>query len=294
VSRRLQLIVNPTAGRGRARTLLPSVEAALRSAGHDLVVTPTRSLEHADELVAAALAADRVAVAMGGDGIVGRVAGGVAAAGGLMGVLPGGRGNDFCRAAGIPLKAVEACDLLTTGQERRIDLGYVGDTAFVGIASIGFDSAVQERVLTSRIPLGDLVYLFGSLTTVASWRPATFRLRVDGEPADLVGWSVAVSNSGMYGGGMRLAPDASLEDGLLDVVMTSTTNRRTFLRALPKVFKGTHVDEPSVTVRTARTVELVATEPAYRVFADGDPIGAPPCTVTVRPAALRVLLPAII
>jgi diacylglycerol kinase family enzyme len=73
--------------------------------------------------------------------------------------------------------------------------------------------------------------------------------------------------------------------------MTSTTSRRTFLRSLPKVFKGTHVDEPSVTVRTARSVELVATDPAYRVFADGDPIGTPPCTVTVRPGALRVLLP---
>jgi YegS/Rv2252/BmrU family lipid kinase len=291
VSRRLQLIVNPTAGRGRARKLLPSVEAALRGAGHDLVVTQTRSLEHADELVTSAIAADRVAVAMGGDGIVGRVAGGVAAAGGLMGVLPGGRGNDFCRAAGIPLDAVEACNVLAGGEERAVDLGYVGDRAFVGIASIGFDSAVQERVITSRLPLGDLVYLYGSLATVARWRPARFTCRIEGEPMEMTGWSVAVSNSGMYGGGMRLAPDASLEDGLLDVVLTSTTNRRTFLRALPKVFKGTHVDEPSVTVRTATTVELVATEPAYRVFADGDPIGSLPCTVSVRPGALRVLLP---
>jgi YegS/Rv2252/BmrU family lipid kinase len=291
VSRRLQLIVNPTAGRGRARKLLPAVEAALRSAGHDLVVTPTRSLEHADELVGKAMADDRVAVAMGGDGIVGRVAGAVSAAGGVMGVLPGGRGNDFCRAVDIPLDAVAACNVLATGEERPIDLGYVGDLAFVGIASIGFDSAVQERVLTSRLPLGDLVYLFGSLATVARWQPARFTCRIDGEPLVMSGWSVAVSNSGRYGGGMRLAPDASVEDGLLDVVLTTTTNRRTFLRALPKVFKGTHVNEPSVTVRLARSVELVATEPAYRVFADGDPIASLPCTVTVRPGALRALLP---
>ncbi|MDX6197776.1 MAG: hypothetical protein QOJ79_927 [Actinomycetota bacterium] len=291
MSRRLQLIVNPTAGRGRARKLLPGVEAALRAGGHDLVVTPTRSLEHADELTAAALADDRVAVAMGGDGIVGRVAGAAAAADGLLGVLPGGRGNDFCRAAGIPLNAIEACAVLSAGEERRIDLGYVGDMAFVGIASVGFDSAVQERVMTTRVRLGDLIYLYGSLVTVAGWRPATFSCRIDGEPVTLTGWSVAVSNSGMYGGGMRLAPQASLEDGLLDVVLTSTTNRRTFLRSLPKVFKGTHVEEPSVTVRTARSVELVATEPAYRVFADGDPIATLPCTVSVRPGALRALLP---
>lgn len=291
MARRLQLIVNPSAGRGRARKLLPDVEAALRGAGHDLVVTPTRSLEHADELVGAAMADDRVAVAMGGDGIVGRVAGGVADAGGVMGVLPGGRGNDFCRAAGIPLKAVVACEVLAAGEERAVDLGYVGDAAFVGIASIGFDSAVQERVITSRLPLGDLVYLYGSLATVARWQPATFTFHIDGAPEVMTGWSVAVSNSGRYGGGMRLAPDASLEDGLLDVVMTAATNRRTFLRALPKVFKGTHVDEPSVTVRAATSVELIATDPAYRVFADGDPIASLPCTVTLRPGALRVLLP---
>jgi YegS/Rv2252/BmrU family lipid kinase len=290
VARRLQLVVNPAAGGGRARKLLPSVEATLRSAGHDLVVTPTRSLEHADELVSAAVADDRVVVAMGGDGIVGRVAGAVAAADGLMGVLPGGRGNDFCRAVGISLKAVAACDVLSTGEERRVDLGYAGDVAFVGVASIGFDSDVQERVLTSKLPLGQLVYLYGSLATVARWKPATFTCRVDGEPLVVTGWSVAVANSGMYGGGMRIAPDASVEDGRLDVVTSSTTNRRTFLRALPKVFKGTHVDEPSCSVRTATTVELMADRP-FRVFADGDPVASLPCTVTVRPGALRVLLP---
>ncbi|MCW2573260.1 MAG: diacylglycerol kinase catalytic region [Frankiales bacterium] len=290
MARKLQLVVNPAAGGGRARKLLPSVEATLRSAGHDLVVTPTRSLEHADELVSAAVADDRVVVAMGGDGIVGRVAGAVAAAEGLMGVLPGGRGNDFCRAVGISLKAVAACDVLSTGEERRVDLGYAGDVAFVGVASIGFDSDVQERVLTSKLPLGQLVYLYGSLVTVASWKPATFTCRVDGEPLVVTGWSVAVANSGMYGGGMRIAPDASVEDGRLDVVTSSTTNRRTFLRALPKVFKGTHVDEPSCSVRTAATVELMADRP-FRVFADGDPVASLPCTVTVRPGALRVLLP---
>ena len=290
MARRIQLVVNPSAGGGRARKLLPAVEATLRSAGHDLVITPTRSLEHADELTAAAVADQRVVVAMGGDGIVGRVAGTVAATGGVLGVLPGGRGNDFCRAVGIPLAAVEACAVLSSGEERPMDLGYAGSTAFVGVASIGFDSDVQERVLTSRLPLGQLVYLYGSLATVASWKPATFICRVDGEPLIVTGWSVAVANSGRYGGGMRLAPDASVEDGLLDVVRTSATSRRTFLRALPKVFTGTHVDEPSVSVRRATTVELAADRP-FRVFADGEPVATLPCTVTVRKGALRVVLP---
>ena len=293
MERRLQLVVNPAAGRGRAASLLPSVEAALRGAGHDLVVTPTRSLEHADELARTAVADDRVVVAMGGDGIVGRVAGVVAGAG-VMAVLPGGRGNDLCRAVGLPQDPLAACSVLSSGVVRCLDLGVVssadGDAAFLGIASVGFDSEVQERVLTSRLRLGRLVYLYGSLATIARWQHARFTCTVDGAPLDVRGWSVAVANSGVYGGGMHLAPAASLEDGLLDVVATSATGRLVFLRALPKVFRGTHVEEPSVSVRTATTVSLAADRP-FRVFADGDPVGALPCTVSVRPAAVQVLLP---
>lgn len=285
---RLQLVVNPSAGGGRATKVLPSVRSAL--SGHDLVVSPTTSLEHADALVAEAVAEERVVVAMGGDGIVGRVAGRVAALGGLMSVVPGGRGNDFCRAVGIPQDPVAAAGSLASYAERAIDVGFVGDQAFLGIASIGFDSDCQELALRTRLPLGQLTYLYSALATIASWQPARFTCRVDGEPLELEGWSVAVANTGVYGGGMRLAPAASVTDGLLDVVTTSTTNRRTFLRSLPKVFKGTHVDDPSVSLRTGQVVELAADRP-FRVFADGDPLGTLPCTVTVKPAALRVLLP---
>jgi YegS/Rv2252/BmrU family lipid kinase len=280
---RLQVVVNPSAGGGRAATLLPRVEAALREAGHDVRVTPTRSL-----------ADGRVAAAMGGDGLVGRVAGAVSAAGGLMALLPGGRGNDFCRAVDVPADAVAAARALGSAQERAVDLGVVssadGDVPFLGIASVGFDSEVQERVLRTRLPLGRHVYTYGALATVATWKHARFDVEVDGTALQVHGWSVAVSNSGRYGGGMRLAPDASVEDGLLDVVTSSATGRVRFLQALPKVFAGTHVDEPTVHVRPATVVRLSA-DRAFRVFADGDPVGSLPATVSVRPAALRVLLP---
>ena len=291
---RLQVVVNPSAGGGRAAAVLPAVERALRQAGHDVVSTPTASLLHADELVDDALRDERVVVAMGGDGLVGRVAAAVGSGGGLMAVVPGGRGNDFCRAVGVPCEPLDAVPLVSTGEERRIDLGVVssedGDVPFLGIASIGFDSEVQERVLRTRLRLGSHVYTYGALATVATWRHATFDVVVDGEPSTVHGWSVAVSNSGRYGGGMRLAPDASVEDGLLDVVTTAATSRLRFLRSFPKVFEGTHVHDPSVDVRPAREVRLAADRP-FRVFADGDPVGVLPCTVSVRPGAVRVLLP---
>ncbi len=294
VRRRLQLVVNPSAGGGRGGRLTAPVTAALRADGHDVVVTPTTSLAHADELVALAVADGRVVVALGGDGLVGRVAGAVAPLGGLLAVLPAGRGNDLCRAVGVPRRAVAACAVLRTGSERVLDLGVVtsatGSVPFLGIASIGFDSEVQERVLRSRVPAGRLVYLGGALVTLARWEPARFHGTVDGVPFEHTGWSVAVSDSGRYGGGMRLAPDASLTDGLLDVVTTGALSRLRFLRALPSLFRGTHVRLPEVQVRAARTVVLDADRP-FRVFADGDPAGTLPATVTVRPGAVRVLLP---
>jgi YegS/Rv2252/BmrU family lipid kinase len=295
VQRRVQVVVNPSAGGGRASRLLPTVESALRNAGHDVVVTPTRSLAHTDDLVAQALADGRVVAAMGGDGLVGRAAAAVAAADGLLAIVPGGRGNDFCRATDVPCEALDAVRLVADGQERRVDLGVVssadGDVPFLGIASVGFDSEVQERVLRTRLPLGSQVYTYGALATVARWRHARFDVVVDGEPLAVRGWSVAISNSGRYGGGMRLAPDASVEDGLLDVVTTSATSRLRFLRSFPKVFQGTHVHDPSVDVRPASEVRVSADRP-FRVFADGDPVGSLPCTVSVRAGAVRVLLPA--
>jgi YegS/Rv2252/BmrU family lipid kinase len=290
VPRRLALVVNPCAGGGRARRLLPRVLDRLRADGHDVRCSTTTSLEHCDALVAAALDDQRTVVAMGGDGLVGRAAGEVSRGGGLLAVLPGGRGNDFARAVGLGRDPVSACGVLLSGHEHAVDLGDVGGTAFLGIASVGFDSDVQEIALTTRLPLGPAVYAWGSVRTAATWRHARFSGSIDGAAFEVRGWAVAVANSGVYGGGMRLAPDASLEDGLLDVVTTSATSRTRFLRALPSVFAGTHVRQPSVTVQRARRVELQADRP-FRVFADGDPVATLPCTVGVRPGALRVLLP---
>lgn len=285
---RVQLVVNPVAGGGRGLRLLPAVQKAL--SGHDVVVTQTRSLEHADELTGQAVADGRVVVAMGGDGLVGRVAGAVAPLGGVMSVVPGGRGNDFCRTVGIPLDAAVAAAALPTWTSRPVDLGYVEGRAFIGIASIGFDSDVQEKVLTSRLPLGNLIYAYGSLAVAAGWRPARFTVTVDGVPQQVEGWNVAVSNSGRYGGGMVLAPDASVHDGLLDLVTTATTSKLHFLTTFPKLFKGTHISDPAFAVRAVTAVTLDADRP-FRVFADGDPIGTLPCEVTVSPAALQMLLP---
>jgi YegS/Rv2252/BmrU family lipid kinase len=288
--RPLCLIVNPSAGRGRAAKLLPQIEQALRARGMSFRVERTHSLDHSRELARSALEAGEVAAALGGDGLLGAVAGELRGTEGVLGVLPGGRGNDFARKLGIGPEFERACDVLAGGRERSVDVAVAGDRTYLGIASAGFDSDVQDVANATRVPLGELIYVYATLRALGGWRDARWHVAIDGQEHSFDGYSVAVANSGVFGGGMYLVPDASLDDGLLDVVLTRAAPKRSFLACLPKVFKGTHVDNPSFTFLKAREVSFRADRP-FAAFADGDPIADLPVTIRVVPRALKVLVP---
>ncbi len=288
---RLALIVNPSAGGGRAARALPAVQAALRDRGLEHHVAFTRNLAHAGELAQAAGAAGEVAVAFGGDGIVGAVAGSLKRTEAVIGVLPGGRGNDFARVLGIPLEPRVACDVLAGGVVRELDLGEADGRTFIGIASCGFDSDANRIANETRVVRGGLVYAYGAIRALAAWRQATYRVTFDGrEQRTFSGYTVAAANSKAYGGGMFMAPDASLDDGLLDVVMIAAIPKGRFLRLLPTVFKGQHVRQPNVEVLRATEIEVSSDRP-FMMYADGDPIAELPVTVRALRGAVRVLVP---
>jgi YegS/Rv2252/BmrU family lipid kinase len=290
-SRRIALIVNPSAGGGRAARALPAVLAALDASAVPHRTEHTRSLDHARELARAAAGNGEIAVAFGGDGLVGAVADGLAHTDGVLGVLPGGRGNDFARVLGIPLKPVAACAVLQTGVERALDLGEVNGRRFVAVASCGFDSDCNRIANETRLVRGNLVYVHAALRGLAGWRPARFNLELDGAaPVSMVGYSVIIGNSKAYGGGMYIAPDASLEDGLLDVVTIADMPKLRVLRILPTVFKGWHVRAPEVSVCRARELHVSADRP-FTMYADGDPIAELPVTVRALHGAVRVIVP---
>jgi YegS/Rv2252/BmrU family lipid kinase len=290
MDRAIRLIVNPAAGAGRAAKLLPDVEMALRSHGLAFRVDRTQSIEHARELARAARDAGEVAVAMGGDGIAGAVAGELQGTDALMGVLPGGRGNDLARKLNIGHDPVAAVDYIAAGKEQRIDVAEAAGTVYVGILSAGFDSVVNEIANATRLPLGTLVYAYGALRALARWQPADWEVVVDGAEHTFSGYAVAVANSGVFGGGMWLVPDAEVDDGLLDVALTADRPKGAYLRGLNKVFKGTHVDEPGFTLLRGREITFRADRP-FVPYADGDPIAELPITVRVLPQALRVVAP---
>jgi YegS/Rv2252/BmrU family lipid kinase len=290
--RRLALIVNPVAGGGRPARALPQVQAELRARGFDQRFEYTKSLGHARELALEAAAGGEVAVAFGGDGLISAVAGALSDSDGVVGILPGGRGNDLCRVLGIPRGPVAACGVLASGVVRPLDLGEADGRTFAGIASCGFDSVVNRIANETTVVRGSPVYGLALLRALPGWQAAGFEISLDGgEVRRFTGYSVAAANSRQFGGGMRLAPDASLTDGLLDVVIIEDMSKRRFLRLAPTVFSGRHLRYREVSVLRAREAHISATEP-FTLYADGEAIASLPVTVRVLPAAVRMIVPA--
>jgi YegS/Rv2252/BmrU family lipid kinase len=205
-------------------------------------------------------------------------------------VVPAGGGNDAARSLGLPAgDPLAAAGLLTRLHRRPADLATVAGRAYLNVAGAGFDSEVN-RIANQRLGwAGNRPRYVGAvLAELVVGRTARFRLSLDGRATELTGWLVAVANGPSYGGGMKVAPNASLDDGLLDVVVIHEIGKLEFLRTFPKVFSGRHLEHPAVAVHRAARVDLDA-DRTLAVYADGEPAGTLPATFEVRRAAITVL-----
>ncbi|WP_229659829.1 diacylglycerol/lipid kinase family protein [Tersicoccus solisilvae] len=285
---RARLIVNPTARRGRAAATAPRVEDVLRSHGWAVQTTLTTSARHAVEVAERADPEDLL-VALGGDGLLARVAEGALASGALVAPLPAGRGCDFIRAIGGSRDPMIACAALPAAVETRVDVGLAGDRPFLGVATVGYDSAANRyaNAAPAAVPSA-LVYAWGGARALATTRATRWSVDVDGRAHEFDGWNVAIGNSGRYGAGMKVNPAASLTDGLLDVTTVEGLPRWRYPFLLPRLYAGSHID--GVTLRADRGAAITVHAPARQtVYADGDVVGRTPMTFTVLPGALRVL-----
>jgi YegS/Rv2252/BmrU family lipid kinase len=232
-----------------------------------------------------------VPVVISGDGLAGAIGGALAGSETPLGIVPGGRGNDLARVLCIPGSPEAAAEMLAAGETRRIDVGEVNEKRFLGIVSVGFDSEANRLANETQWLRGNLVYAYAGVRTLLGWRPARFTLALGGRRERVSGYSVSVANSKAFGGGMFIAPDADLEDGEFDVVVVGEVGKLRFLGNLPKVFKGTHVEEDEVRVFRTSRLELSASRP-FPVYADGEHLTELPAKLRVLPRALSVIVPA--
>ncbi|WP_327182117.1 diacylglycerol kinase [Streptomyces sp. NBC_01334] len=292
----ITLFVNPAAGRGRGAHAARPAASALRAAGYS--VRTVLGVDAEDALVRArAAVADGTGalIAVGGDGLAHLALQAVAGTRTPLGLVAAGTGNDFARALGLPVRDPAAAarlvaDALKGARIRDIDLGRVGDRWFGTVLASGFDSRVNDRGNRMRWPLGRARYDLAMLAELAAFRPFPYRITLDdGAVREVEATLVAVGNGSSYGGGMRICPGADLTDGLFDVTVVGDCRRTTLLRVFPKVYRGTHIDHPKVTVLRAAKVEIAAA--GVSGYADGERLGELPLTARCVPGAVRLIGP---
>jgi diacylglycerol kinase family enzyme len=308
------LIVNPAAGGGRSLSILPLATAGLDAAGASYQVSESASLEHARELAASGAKRGDVVVAVGGDGLTGALAGVVAAAGGTYGIIAAGRGNDLARVLGIPADPAAAALVLARGQVRQVDLIGVdvagqAERIVAGSVYVGIPSVAGEIANATRWLKGPMVYPVAALRALAGWQPASFRVQIfghDGSATDaehvpavhaFAGYAVVVANSAYFGAGMKVAPPAEVDDGVLDIVLMRQGPKLAFARALMKIRDGSHVSLPQISMERGTEVTLTV-DRAMPSAADGETLpGAAPLPagaelrIRALPSILAVLTP---
>ncbi|MFE8016987.1 YegS/Rv2252/BmrU family lipid kinase [Streptomyces antibioticus] len=290
--RQFTAIVNPTAGGSTGVAALLRVARLLREAGAGLETEYSRSLAHAQELAREAGGRGRTVLAVGGDGIAGGIGGTLSGTGTVLGLIPAGRGNDFARALGLPTDPEGLAKVLLEHEPSPVDTIEVesaqGRAVALGSVYAGVDALANRHANHTKVLRGSASYYLGGLRAVTTWRPAAYRVTVDGEEHTHRGYTVVAANSAYYGSGRLIAPDARLDDGLLDVVMIRHAPRHLFFTLMNELKTGAHVHRPEVQILRGREIRIEADRPVP-YGTDGEVDAVLPVAARVLPGALPVL-----
>jgi diacylglycerol kinase (ATP) len=299
-----KVIVNPVAGAGRTRREWPRIMDLFKVNGlrfeHEITEAPGHAIELAK---AAAKDGYNTIVSVGGDGTINEVVNGLYASGNIgdiaLGIVGTGTGSDYIRTVGIPRRYEDACRCLMQSKKRAVDLGVVeytdkgkmAERLFVNFAGFGFDAEIVRRTTRQFKALGSLpAYLMGLLATLITYRNKEISLKVDGESLERRVCAVLMNNGKYGGGGMFAAPGADLADGWLDVLIIGDMSKPDLLRSLPRIYKGTHLTHPKVTMKRAREVEVVCRSGRMQLQADGELLGEVPARFRVLTSVLNVIV----
>ncbi|GBF78142.1 diacylglycerol kinase [Paenibacillus sp. 598K] len=292
--KRARLIYNPTSGREEMKRRLPDILQRLELGGIETSCHATTG--EGDATLAAADAVSRgfdIIIASGGDGTLYEVINGMAEREQRppLGILPLGTTNDFARALGVPKQWEQACDLIIRQYTRPIDVGKVNAKYFINIAGGGSLTELTYEVPSKlKTMIGNLAYYMKGLEKMTRLRPTM--MHIEGNGFEEIHEEILlflVCNSNSVGGFEKLAPVASLEDGLFDVVVLKKCNLAEFIRIATLAQRGEHLNDPHVV--HFQTNQLRVTTPDYvQLNLDGEYGGTLPCSVSVLPSHLRIFV----
>jgi diacylglycerol kinase (ATP) len=289
---KLKLIYNPAAGRGRALRRIDDVKRFFAARGASLDVHA--SISPADLTNAAAESSrggyDRVVVC-GGDGSVNLALREFDLSLGTLAIIPLGSGDDFAKVNELPHSVKAACDVVMDGRVREVDIAVANGVRYAGVAGLGFDSEVAAYAnRNARFLRGSAVYLYAILRVLPRFTPHRVKIEIDGKSRTEEVMFAVVGNSSRYGGGIRIVPDAKIDDGVLDYCLVHRTSRVQLLKTLPRAYTGSHVR--SSFVETGRGQNFVfESERPMEVYADGERVTQTPVKFGLATEKLKLVVP---
>lgn len=284
----LILAINPKSGKGHARKRAIVAKDYFAGLGFPVEILEGHSLDDFREKFVLKIEHESISgvVAFGGDGFIHEIIQHIVHHEIPLGVIPCGTGNDFARSLGVnQLSMTQQMNLIAQSKIRSIDLGRVDDRWFSAILSSGFDAVVNERANQMKWPRGRMRYNIAMIEKIVQLRAHSYRIRLDGDHIDVEATLLTVANGPSYGGGMKVCPDAKLNDGLFDVMVLGKVSRTELLKVFPKVYSGRHVGHPAVTFYRCREIEIIGSGSS---FADGEPISSLPLSAECVSNALKV------
>jgi diacylglycerol kinase (ATP) len=297
---RIGIVVNPVAGGNRGAQVGAEVFSLLSKSEHALTDLSGATLLEARSNIETALTNKSVdaVVFVGGDGMAHLGTNLFANQGIPIALIPAGTGNDAAMLLGMPLaNTAESVRLVLEGLDspKSIDAVRIShdgvSTWALGSASAGFDALANARANAISWPRGPMRYYVAMLLELAKFKPIKYQSVIDGVPRDFEAMLCVVSNTGVFGGGMLVVPDASVTDGTLDILLVKKMSRLKFVTIFPKVYKGTHVTDKDVEIVRATKVSIAAA--GMPIYSDGEYVGNAPFEAEVVPGALMVIAPAI-
>jgi diacylglycerol kinase (ATP) len=284
----LKLVYNPAAGRGKTRRHVDDVERYLVARGASVDVHASTSPGDLTRAVAQSSGAgfDRVVVC-GGDGTIHHAVREFNLNRGVLAVVPLGSGDDFARVLGIPRELRAACDVILSGETRSVDVAIANGVRYVGVAGVGFDSEVAAHAQQVKVLRGSAVYIYSIFRVLPRFTPRPVRMTIDGVVREQEIMFAVAGNTRQYGGGIRIVPDAKIDDGLLDLCIVHRTGRLQLLTTLPLAYVGKHVKRSFVETTRAREFR-VESQRTLEVYADGEFVTTTPVTFGIEKEKLRV------
>ncbi len=292
---RANVIIHTIAGPGRAPTLNASAalaRAALGRHGYEADVRVTEGPTDAHRFASGARhAGSDLVVAWGGDGTVNGAGAALAGSRMPLGIIGGGSGNGLARDLGLPLDPAAAFDVAATGATRAIDAGELNGSVFFNVAGIGLDACIARRMASPNARRGLLGYVLATIGEIPAYEPCEYSIVMSesgAPPLCTRALFIAIANSRQYGKGAQIAPLASLDDGILDIVVVKPQSSLRILSRLPSLFRGTLREDDGVVMRTASRLEITSDRP-IRFHVDGEPRAVVPA-LSLRTRAKDLLV----